>query len=284
MSRPEDTAENPRTPRPPGTESVVALPIEHIARDRNQARTRFDEDGLAELAASIAQSGVIQPVIVSGDAHAGYRLIAGERRWRAAQRAGLAELPAIVRNDLSGDQAAVLGLIENLQRESLGVMDTAHGLARLGESHGLTHDAIARRIGKSRVYVTNFLRLRQLAPSVQTLLDNGRLSIGHGKVLAGAPQGAQAELARRAVHERASVRQLERWVRAAGPEAAGPPVPDTDSGADLSALERALGEHLGNRVAIRYEPDRRRGELRIAFHDLDEFEGLLARMGYHEPD
>ena len=264
--------------------TIVALPIEWIKRDRDQARTHFDAASLAELADSIATAGVVQPVVVSGDETQGYTLIAGERRWRAAQRAGLAELPAIVRNDLSPADAGVLGLIENLQRESLGVMDTANGLARLGGAHGLTHEAIAQRIGKSRVYVTNYLRLRQLAPSVQSLLDAHRLSLGHAKVLAGLAPLRQVELARRAAKAGASVRQLERWARSDAPETAGPPAPDTDAGADLGAMERALAEHLGNAVSIRFMPDTRQGELRIAFHDLDEFDGLLAKLGYQRRD
>lgn len=275
---PEDSLSESPPPADAGT--VTRLPIERIRRDPEQARTSFDEAGLAELAESIAASGVIQPVIVTGDASAGYRLIAGERRWRAAQRAGLAELPAIVRNDLSPTAAGVIGLIENLQRESLGVMDTANGLARLAMDHALTHGDIAERIGKSRVYVTNYLRLRQLAPAVQGLLDARQLSLGHAKVLAGLATPQQTELARRAVARRASVRQLEQWVRHAEPAAAGPPAPDTDSGADLGAMERALAEHLGNSVSIKFSPDARKGELRIAFHDLDEFDGLLARLGY----
>ncbi|HET7313330.1 ParB/RepB/Spo0J family partition protein [Salinisphaera sp.] len=257
---------------------VAQLPIESINRDPHQARTRFDPAGLAELADSIRESGVIQPVVVAGDAKTGYRLLAGERRWRAAQRAGLTELPAIVRNDLDPEQARVLGLIENLQRESLGVMDTAHGLARLGDGHGLTHEAIATRIGKSRAYVSNFLRLRQLAAPVQELLDEGRLSIGHGKILAGLDAGDQIRLARRAAAERVNVRRLEQWVRentrGRRPSADRAPAPE------LADLEQRLAEHVGNTVRIQYDPARRRGELRIVFHDLDEFEGLLARLGY----
>src|SRR5699024_7765653 len=122
-----------------------------------QARRQFAEAALEELAASIAQSGVIQPVVVRGSRQSGYTLLAGERRWRAAARAGVHELPAIIRNDLSDDEAAILGLIENLQRESLSVTDTARGLHSLCSSHGLTHDAVATRIGKSRAYVTNYL-------------------------------------------------------------------------------------------------------------------------------
>lgn len=267
----------------PNPENRIArLPIESITRDPHQARTRFDENGLDELADSIRESGVIQPVVVTGNPEQGFRLLAGERRWRAAQRAGLAELPAIVRNDLDPEQARVLGLIENLQRESLGVMDTAHGLARLGEIHGLTHDAIATRIGKSRAYVSNFLRLRQLAEPVQAMLDEHILSIGHGKILAGLDAAPQIRLARRAAAERVSVRRLEHWVREQGQprsEAATNAAP-----AELAALEQQLAEHVGNTVRIQYDANRRRGELRIAFHDLDEFEGLLARLGFHHED
>lgn len=255
-------------------------PIEELHPNRQQPRTRFDDEALDELAASLKEIGMLEPILVRRRARSGYEIVAGERRWRAAQRAGLAELPAIVRNDLSPAAAGVLGLIENLQRESLGVMDTANGLARLATDHGLTHEGIAERIGKSRVYVTNYLRLRQLAPTVQGLLDARQLSLGHAKVLAGLPAPQQTELARRAVARRASVRQLEQWARCAEPTAAGPPVPDTDSGADLGAMERGLAEHLGNRVSIKFSPDARKGELRIAFHDLDEFDGLLARLGY----
>lgn len=260
-----------------GPGRIHALPIERIAPGGSQARSRFDDDALAELAASIGASGVIQPVVVTGSPTAGYRLLAGERRWRAAQRAGLAEIPAIVRNDLGADEATVLGLIENLQRESLGVMDTAHGLARLAAEHGLTHEAIAGRIGKSRVYVTNFLRLRQLAEPVQALLDDGRLNLGHAKILAGLAPRRQIELARTAAARSLSVRSLERAARAADTPAPTAP----GSGSDMAELETRLAEHVGNAVRIDYDPDRRRGELRIAFHDLDEFDGLLARLGYN---
>ncbi|MBO9470105.1 ParB/RepB/Spo0J family partition protein [Endozoicomonas sp. G2_2] len=259
------------------SQRVVTLAIEHVSPGPSQARTAFDEAGLAELAASIATSGIIQPVVVRGDAAAGYQLLAGERRWRAAQRAGLTELPAIVRNDLGAAEAAVLGLIENLQRESLGVMDTAHGLARLCDEHGLTHDAVARRIGKSRVYVTNYLRLRQLAAPVQRRLDAGELNLGHAKVLAGFGAARQIELARLAATRGMSVRQLEAAARKLDADDT-PGAATVDHG--MAELEGQLADLVGNAVRIDYDADRRRGELRIAFHDLDEFDGLLARLGY----
>ncbi|MES1923898.1 putative chromosome partitioning protein parB [Salinisphaera sp. T31B1] len=258
---------------------MITLDIDLIRPGTTQARTDFDARALDELAASIAESGVISPVVVSGDTESGYRLLAGERRWRAAQRAGLTCLPAIIRNDLSEDEAVVLGLIENLQRESLGVMDTAQGLARLCERFGLTHDSVAQRIGKSRVYVTNYLRLRQLAPPVQQLIADGALQLGHAKILAGLPAVRQIALARKSVARQLSVRALERAARREDPPPA--PAPATDHG--MTELETRLGEHVGNAVRIIYEPDRRRGELRISFHDLDEFDGLLERLGYR-PD
>ncbi|GAB3671943.1 ParB/RepB/Spo0J family partition protein [Salinisphaera aquimarina] len=261
----------------PGATTVVTVPIELIRAGTSQARTAFDSAALAELAASIRESGVIQPVVVSGAADTGYRLLAGERRWRAAQQVGLDELPAIIRNDLSAEEAAVLGLIENLQRESLGVMDTARGLGQLCDAHGLTHDAVARRIGKSRVYVTNYLRVRQLAEPVQRLLEDGALQLGHAKILAGLDTRHQIALARRAAQRHMTVRALEQAARRIDEDN----IPsDSATNEGLAELETRLADHVGNAVKIHYDADRRHGELRISFHDLDEFDGLLARLGY----
>jgi len=257
-------------------QQVVSIGTDLIRPGTGQARTAFDDAALAELTASIVESGVIQPVVVSGNPEHGYRLLAGERRWRAAQQAGLGQLPAIVRNDLCENDAVVLGLIENLQRESLGVMDTAHGLGRLCERFALTHDDVARKIGKSRAYVTNYLRLRSLAEPVQALVENGALQLGHAKILAGLGAARQIALAREAADRRMSVRALE----AAARRNAQPPAEPIKVDGDMAELESRLAEHVGNDVQISYEPDRRRGELRIAFHDLDEFDGLLAKLGY----
>ena len=260
-------------------EPIIHIPLDLITPGAFQARQRFDPASLEELAASIAESGIIQPVIVRGQAQTGYTLLAGERRWRAAARAQIHTVPAIVRNDLDEQQAAVLGLIENLQRESLGVVDTAHGLHSLSESHHLTHDAIAERIGKSRVYVTNYLRVLKLEKSVQSLLDQGRLSLGHAKVLAGVSPAMQERLAHRAVVAGMSVRALERAVRhllQTTTSSRRDPARDPA----LADLEQRLSTHLGNAVHIHYAPDRRRGQLRIDFHDLDEFDGLLARLDF----
>lgn len=266
----------------PPQEEIRRLPIELIHAGIHQARRRFSETTLAELAHSIAESGVVQPVVVRSRAQTGYELLAGERRWRAAQLAGLHEIPAVVRDDLTDAEAAVLGLIENLQRESLGAMETARGLDSLCSEHGLTHDAAAQRIGKSRTYVTNHLRLLRLAPQVQAHIDDNELSLGHAKVLAGIPAGDQPGWARHAMRRRLSVRGLEQaWHRAQAREQQQVAGSEADSQA-MAQLERALSEHLGNNVRIHYNPDRRRGEIRVDFHDLDEFDGLLRRWGFEQ--
>lgn len=265
----------------PPQDRVINIPLDLISPGAFQARRHFTDDLLKELAASIAESGVIQPVIVRGDRASGFTLLAGERRWRAAARAGIHELPAVVRNDLSDEQANVLGLIENLQRESLGVIDTAQGLQSLCQAHDLTHDAVADRIGKSRVYVTNYLRILNLAEPVQTLLDEGKLSLGHAKVLVGIPANRQSALAHQAVNNHLSVRALERLVRN---QTASPRIESATDDPDLAALEQRLSASLGNSVRIHYAPDRRQGQLRIDFHDLDEFDGLLARLGFNNND
>lgn len=268
------------TDAPKTTDTVRRLPVDLIQPGRHQARRRFSEAALAELAHSVAASGIVQPVVVRSRGEGGYELLAGERRWRAAQLAGLHEVPAVVRDDLTDAEAAILGLIENLQRESLGPMETARGLDSLCREHGLTHDAAATRVGKSRAYVSNYMRLLRLAPPVQEAVDDGDLSLGHAKVLAGIPLDEQAGFARYAVRRRASVRALETaWRRA---QARGTQQVAGDPGAsrEMADLERALADHLGNTVHIHYDPDRRRGEVRVAFHDLDEFDGLLARWGF----
>jgi len=261
-------------------DAVRRLPVDLIQPGLYQARRHFNESALAELARSVAESGVVQPVVVRSRGENGYELLAGERRWRAAQLAGLYELPAIVRDDLSDAEAAVLGLIENLQRESLGPMETARGLDSLCREHGLTHDAASERIGKSRTYVTNFLRLLRLAPEVQGLIDDGQLTLGHAKILAGIPEARQTGFARLAARRKLSVRALETHWRKDQNRNEQQVAGDTAASREMAALEQRLSEHLGNQVRIRFDPERRDGEIRVGFHDLDEFEGLLARWGF----
>lgn len=254
---------------------VRQIPVDLIRPGSTQARTHFDHDRLQELAESIAESGVVQPVVLRSLLH-GYELLAGERRWRASQLAGLHEIPAIIRDDLTESEAMVLGLIENLQRESLSPVDTATGLQELGELYGLTHEQIGERIGKSRVYVTNHLRLLKLAPSVQAQVNDGLISLGHAKVLAGLNVDEQPQRAHEIITQRLSVRALEK--RLAG-DRSTPAKKPARKGADWTRFERRVTEYLGYPVSIEAGSNGK-GEVKVQFHSLEELDGLLEKMGY----
>ena len=256
--------------------SIRRIPIDLIRPGSFQARRYFDPGALKELAGSIKESGVVSPVVLRSRAQ-GYELLAGERRWRAAQLAGLHEIPAIVRDDLTDTEALVVGLIENLQRESLTPMETAAGLKQLGEMFGLTHEQMGERIGKSREYVTNHLRLLNLAPPVQALVNEGHLTMGHAKVIASLPVDQQNQWAALVVDQNLSVRTLEKRVSGRGMRQQRLPLKPKPS--DWQALERRLSDHLGYPVAIAAEKGTK-GELKVKFHSLDELDGILARLGY----
>lgn len=257
---------------------VRLLPTDLIRSGLYQARKRFDSSALQELAGSIAESGVVQPVVVRSR-NGVYELLAGERRWRAAQLAGLHEIPAIVRDDLDEREALVLGLIENLQRESLSPMETARGLRQLGESFELTHEAMSQRVGKSRAYITNFLRLLTLNERVQDMVDEGKLSLGHAKVLAGVPAERQTPLALATIRKSLSVRGLENLYKRSQIDLSLPSAARRNQ-RDLVRLQDALSGFLGNPVSLEYDEHRARGEIRIRFHTLDEFEGILDKWGF----
>lgn len=254
---------------------IRAIPVDLIRPGSTQARRHFDAASLQELARSIGESGVVQPIVLRTRVW-GFELLAGERRWRAAQLAGLHDIPAIVRDDLSDDEAFVLGLIENLQRESLSPIETAAGLKRLGETFELTHDQIGERIGKSREYVSNYLRLLNLEERVAALVNEGHILLGHAKVLAALPARDQVRFADEIVRHKLTVRQLERRV-----SQHRHPVPVFSPGkpGDWERLERRLSDLVGCPVAISHEKNGR-GELRVSFHSLDELDGVLARLGY----
>ncbi|MEC9357838.1 MAG: ParB/RepB/Spo0J family partition protein [Pseudomonadota bacterium] len=256
------------------SESIRQIPVDLIRSGSTQARRRFDSDRLRELAESIRESGLIQPVVVRS-IDGGFELLAGERRWRAAQLVGVHEIPAIVRDDLADDEAHVLGLIENLQRESLTPIETAQGLRQLAQRTGMTHEQLAERVGKSRVYITNFLRLLNLVPAVQTMVDEGSLSSGHAKVLASVAPDKQLQWARDAVRRKLNVRALERQLSSDRRAPATSPAKD----GDWRRLERAVAEQLGYPVSIEAADDGR-GELRVRFHSLEELDGVLQRIGY----
>ncbi len=256
------------------TDVVRQVPVDRIRPGSQQARRHFDADSLGELAESIRESGVVQPIVLRSQAW-GYELLAGERRWRAAQQAGLHEIPALIRDDLSDAEAFVIGLVENLQRESLTPMEAAAGIKRLGEVFSLTHEQIGLRIGKSREYVSNALRLLHLAPAVAALVNQGRINPGHAKILAGLPQPDQVSLADEVIRQRLSVRALERRVVTLRAAIA----PALRKNSDWQALEREVSDQLGYSASINAEPSGS-GELKLRFHSLEELEGLLARIGY----
>lgn len=254
---------------------IKEIPVDLIRPGSQQARRVFNPDALQELAQSIRESGVVQPVVLRTRVW-GYELLAGERRWRASQIAGLHEIPAVVRDDLSDTEAFVVGLIENLQRESLSPMETAAGLKRLAEVYELTHEEVGSKVGKSREYVTNYLRLLNLSPPVQALVNEGHILLGHAKVLAGTALDEQIRWADEVIRHKLSVRALEQKIGASRERRI---VFKPGKPADWARLERELADHLSCPVDLKADKQGK-GELRVRFHSLDELDGLLARLGY----
>ncbi len=256
--------------------------VSHIVPNRFQPRHTFDEQAIEELAASIAEKGILQPLIVTPRSDAdGWELISGERRWRAAQRAGLAAVPVIVR-EVDEREMLELALVENLQREDLDPIDEADGYRQLLEEFGLTQAELARRVGKSRPAVSNALRLLELPESVRTRVKGGELSAGHARTLLGLEDRSRIEaVAKRAVDKGLSVRALERLVKRENAADGEEPVPDReDEAAELerARIEEALQRSLGTRV--RLQADRRgKGRIEIAFYSFEDLERLVSRLG-----
>ena len=266
-----------------GSDSMLReLPIGSVRPNPRQPREHFDEEALNSLTASIKELGVLQPVLVRpvGDE---YELVAGERRWRAAKRAGLQAIPAIVR-DTTDDASLEQALVENLHREDLNALEEAAAYQQLLEDFKLTHEELAARVGKSRAAISNTLRLFQLPPGIQRLVAENQLSAGHARALLGTPDRAfQESLARRAVAEGWSVRAVEEAVRARGgqseddPAAPAPAAPAKRLRAPgLLELEELLAGFLDTRVSVSMGP--RRGKVVIEFGDLEDLERIYRRM------
>jgi ParB family transcriptional regulator, chromosome partitioning protein len=265
------------------------LRVDEIEPNPHQPRVHFDEETLADLAASVRAIGVLQPILVRPLADGRYQLIAGERRWRAARRAGLAIIPAIVRttDDMTSVEQA---LVENLHRQDLTALEEAAAYQQLIEDFGLTHDQIATRVGKSRSAVTNTLRLMQLPPGIQSLVADGRLSAGHARaLLSSTDRGFQEQLARRAVAEGWSVRAVEDAVRDRhdgsvavdndATETGGPNTRTVSPGLrppGLLELESLLADHLETRVGVTMSG--KKGKIVVEFADLDDLERIYRRM------
>ncbi|MCX8133015.1 MAG: ParB/RepB/Spo0J family partition protein [Roseococcus sp.] len=254
----------------PGAPGLRHLPVASLEPGPFQPREAMDEAALNELAASIREHGVLQPLLVrplKGSNGRRWQIVGGERRWRAAQAAGLHEVPALVR-ELTDREAMAAGLVENLQRQDLNPLEEAEGYHRLTEQFGLTQEALARAVGKSRPHVANTLRLLNLPERVRELLRAGALTAGHARPLLTAkdPEG----LAQQIVAKGLSVRQAEALAAAR----AAPPAPRTPrTDAETRALERRIAGHLGLKVAIRH--GRRGGQVVISYKDLDQLEGIV---------
>jgi ParB family chromosome partitioning protein len=256
---------------------LQTLPADAIQPGKYQPRQHIDADRLDELAASIRTQGLIQPVVVRAIGPGRYELIAGERRWRAAQKAGLSEIPALVRE--VADQAVVaMALIENIQREDLSPLEEAQALSRLIEEFSLTHQQAADAVGRSRAAVSNLLRLLDLPAPIKRLLDERKLDMGHARALAALPEPRAIALAREAAEKGWSVRELEEAARRAdaAPGAKGGR-PTRTADPNIAALERDLGEKLATRVSVAHARNGR-GKLVIHYHSLDELEGILGRI------
>ena len=255
------------------------IPIERVSANPHQPRALFDEEALASLAASIVEVGVLQPIIVREAEEGSYTLVAGERRWRAARKVGLKEIPAIIRE--SDDRSLLTeALVENLQREDLSPLEEATAYQELLEDFGLTHEEVGNRVGKSRSAVTNSLRLLQLPAAIQGKLERGELSAGHARALLGLDDRKFAEhIAERAAKEGWSVRQVEDAVRARnqaiGDHGTSRRV-DVPRPAAIVELENRLRERLSTRVKIKYANDR--GKLIVDFTSLDDLERIYRQF------
>jgi len=259
----------------PGAEELRTLRVTQIVPGQYQPRQHMDEAKLEELAASIKAQGLIQPVVVRALGRDRFELIAGERRWRAAQKAGLTELPAVVR-DVAPQAVLAMALIENIQREELSALEEARALHRLIEEFDLTQQQAADAVGRSRVAVTNLLRLLELPEPVRHLLENGRIEMGHARALGTLPASRAIALAEKAAAEQWSVRELEEAVRLAQlAPVSRKRTPNADP--DILALERELSEKLGARVQIAHGRNGR-GKLTVRYHSADELEGILAKL------
>ncbi|MEW6372284.1 MAG: ParB/RepB/Spo0J family partition protein [Pseudomonadota bacterium] len=263
-------------PAPTGAPS--ALPISQLQAGKYQPRTRMDEGALNELAASIKTQGVMQPVLVRPVDGGRYEIIAGERRFRAAQLAGLEEIPVLVR-EVDDQAAAAMALIENMQREDLNPLEEAQGIARLISDFNFTHEQAASAVGRSRSAVSNLLRLVNLAQPVQTMLMAGDIDMGHARALLSVDNASQIALANQVVAKRLSVRETEKLVARAIEEQNSPATQarEKEKSGDIVRLEEELSDRLATPVVFKMGA-KGRGQMIIDFQNLDVLEGVLARL------
>jgi ParB family chromosome partitioning protein len=253
------------------------LPVDLVVRGRFQPRTHIAPEALEELTQSIRARGVVQPIVVRpAEDGRHFEIIAGERRWRAAQAAGLADIPAVVR-DVADDAAFAIALIENIQREDLNPMEEAAAVGRLIEEFNLTHQEAADAIGRSRVGVSNMLRLLELGDEARSLVEQGELDMGHARALLGLKGDVQSRAAREVVSKALTARQTEELVRRLKEPADAKPAATRGDDPDVRRLTEKLSEQLGARVQI-LQGGGSKGRLVIHYTNLDELDGILDRI------
>lgn len=259
-------------------EMLCRLPVEFLQTGKYQPRKDFDPEALAELADSIRAQGIIQPIVVRTVAHNRYEIIAGERRWRAAQLANLSEVPVVIR-EISDETAIAMALIENIQREDLNSIEEAEAMQRLLDEFGLTHQQVSTAVGKSRTAVTNSLRLLQLCSDVKTMVERGDLDMGHGRALLALDREHQIKAAKIVVTKGLSVRDTESLVRRLQQVDSGKPTKNSDP--DTLRLQDTLSNKLAAAVKIDHHASGR-GKLVIKYNSLDELEGIIQRFTQDE--
>lgn len=259
---------------PQAGDEMREVAVDLIHRGPWQPRVNFDEALLQELADSITAQGVVQPIVLRATVDGHYEIVAGERRWRAAQLAGLDTVPAVIKH-FDDRTAAAVSLIENIQRENLNPMEESTALLRLMSEFELTHQEIADTVARSRTMVTNLLRLQDLNPDVKTLLNNHSIEMGHARALLGVSGTTQSQLARQVARKGLSVRETEHLVRRTVNPPAKPKKSQPDP--DIKSLETSLSEHFGAAVTIRQRSGNK-GRLEINYNSHDELEGILSKI------
>lgn len=257
-------------------DKLQQLPVELLQRGQFQPRRQIDKEALDDLANSIAKQGVLQPIVARKLPSGDYEIIAGERRWRAAQQAQLDRVPVVVR-ELSDEDAMVIGLIENLQREDLSPIEEARGMQRLIEEFTMTHQQVADSVSRSRAAVSNLLRLLSLQSDVSSLLEQGQLDMGHARALLSLDEAMQQKAAQQIIKSGMSVRQAESLVRRLQEENANPVTKVKEKDPDIRHLEESLSEKLGTHVEIKLG-SRGKGKLVIDFHGNDVLQGILEKI------
>lgn len=259
-------------------DSLMMLKVEQLRPGKYQPRSYMDEAALQTLADSIKAQGIMQPILVRQLADEQYEIIAGERRWRASQRAGLLEVPVLVR-EIADESALAMALIENIQRENLNPLEEAQGIKRLIDEFAMTHEKAAEAVGRSRVAVSNLLRLLTLTDAVQEMLMHGKLDMGHARALVGLEGAQQVMLAEQIAQQRLSVREAEALVKKAAeqPAAAKKTAPVVKEDADVIRLQETLSDKLGATVSIKASANGA-GILKINYTNLDQLDDIISRI------